>query len=79
MFLHKYLINSLLLQGQDQVLAIEVHWIFLLDLVTRLSYKNLPIIKADRDDHVVINKQFPLAEIHCLMIVPTYRISAHNV
>ena len=67
MLLHKYLINSLLLQDQDQVLAIEVHWIFLLDLVTRLSYKNLPIIKADRDDHVVINKQFPLAEIHCLM------------
>ena len=55
------------MQDQDQVLAIEVHWIFLLDLVTRLSYKNLPIIKADRDDHVVINKQFPLAALHCLM------------
>ena len=67
MLLHKYLINSLLLQDQDQVLAIEVHWIFLLDLVTRLSYKNLPIIKADKDDHVVINKQFSLAAIHCMM------------
>ena len=55
------------MQDQDQVLAIEVHWIFLLDLVTRLSYKNLPIIKADRNDHVVINKQFPLVAIHCMM------------
>ena len=66
------------MQDQDQVLAIEVHWIFLLDLVTRLSYKNLPIIKADRDDHVVI-EQISFSWNSLLDDLPTYRISAHNV